>query len=194
MMYVVRRGIARGDRAPVSLSGYVVFRKEPFDAAGDFFAVRLERKMSSVQQMRFDIGQITGIRRSALWRENGIVFAPDDQSGRLVPPEEGLEFWVKRDVCPIVIHKVHLNIAIAGAVEANLVECPRRRVKQCEVADAILVLPACGFRLHNKIKASAVLWGGVVPIFLDGIPELEQAFFIGVAVLDDERLRPFGMP
>src|SRR5713101_3383121 len=65
--------------------------KECFDSACDLIAVRLEREVPRVEQVRFEVAQIAPIRGGSFRRENEIVLAPDDQRRRLALSEEGLE-------------------------------------------------------------------------------------------------------
>src|SRR5271154_2015345 len=52
------RNISPARRVRRYLAAYFVLGQESFDAAGDFFSVRLQREVSGIQQMRFQISQI----------------------------------------------------------------------------------------------------------------------------------------
>ncbi len=139
----MRAGLAASPQySGESLAGYLVFREECLNSTGDFFAVRFKREVSGVQEMRLQILQVAAVGRSAFWWKDEIVFSPHNQSRRLILAEEILKFRVQRDVGAVVVHEVHLDIAVSGAVETNLIKRPSCRVEQRQITDAILVLPA----------------------------------------------------
>src|SRR5262245_66242774 len=75
--------------------------EEAVDSTRDLVAVRLEREMACIEQMRLDIWQIAAIRRRTFRREDEVVVAPDDQRRRLILPATLLEWRVQMRSCPV---------------------------------------------------------------------------------------------
>ena len=61
------------------------------------------------------------------------------------------------------------------------------------VGDAVGVLKLCDVGSDEHVKCFAMSLGVIAPVCLDRIPELRQAFFVGVAVLHDESGHAIGM-
>ena len=131
--------------------------------------------MARVEQMCLEILEIAAVRSCAFRREDEVVLSPYDQCRRLVFSEEILKIRVEGNVGAVVVHQIHLDVAIAGTVEADLIEGPCRWVEQRQVADAVLVLPARRFRLDQEMNRSALLGNVLVPVGLDRVPELRAA-------------------
>src|SRR5262245_16753081 len=146
--------------------------EEAVDSTRDLVAVRLEREMACIEQMRLDIWQIAAIRRRTFRREDEVVVAPDDQRGRLILPEELLELRVQRHIRPVVVEEVHLDLSVPHAVQTDLVYDPGRRIQESVIGYPILVLPPCRLRVDEEVKCRSVLRPGISPVFLDRVPEL----------------------
>src|SRR5919106_536878 len=56
-----------------------VLQEQRLDAARDLFAVRFEREMTRVQQMRLDVRQVAAVCGGPFRREDDVVLAPHDQ-------------------------------------------------------------------------------------------------------------------
>lgn len=92
--------------------------------------------MTGIQQMCFDFLEIAAVRaRSFRWNDE-VVLAPYDQGPWLMFPEERLELRIERNAGPLVAHEIHLKVAIAGAIQSDLIESPGGWVEQCLVCDA----------------------------------------------------------
>src|SRR5262245_28827613 len=94
------------------------------DQAGNLGAMRFEGKVSRIQEVDFSIPQVAAVRRGAFRGEDDIVLTPDNQCGRLLRAEPRLKRRIQRQVSPIVVEQVKLNLVVAWAVESQLVECP----------------------------------------------------------------------
>ena len=61
------------------------------------------------------------------------------------------------------------------------------------VSHAIFILPASRLRVDQEADGLPILRGWIAPVFFDGVPELPEAFVVGVAILHDQRLDAFRM-
>src|SRR5438046_9905713 len=150
--------------------------------------MRLERKMTRVQKMRFGVRQIATVRAGTFRWEDDVVLAPHDQRPRLIRPEEGLKLRVQWHIRPVVVEEIHLDFPVPRAIQAYLVQDPGRRIEQRATGHDVLVLPARRLRLDQEVKGCSVLGPWVGPVFLEGIPELAQALVVAVTVVADKRL------
>src|SRR5215472_7510665 len=71
--------------------------QEIADRRSDIVAVRLQRKVASVEETHFRTRNIALERFGALRQKERVVLPPNCQKPRLVLAEIGLEFRVKRD-------------------------------------------------------------------------------------------------
>ncbi len=105
--------------------------------AGDLLPVRLQRQMAGIEQVGFDIFEVTTVGQSPLGREDGVVPAPNDEGRWLVCSEELLECGIERDVRLVIVKQFPLNVLVAGTVEPYLVQPPCGGVQQRLVRDAV---------------------------------------------------------
>ncbi len=98
--------------------------EERSNAPGYLCAVRLERKMTGVQQMRLSVRQIATVWGRTLGGKDEVILTPHDQGRWLTLSEQGLKLRVQWHVRSVVIEKIHLNLPIAGAVQADLIQGP----------------------------------------------------------------------
>ena len=77
---------------------------------------------------------------------------------------------------------------ITGSIEQSLVDIPVVRADSFDVADAVGVLPLGRANVQEPLQRLGVLFCPILPIGAEWIPELPQPFFVGIAVLDDQRL------
>src|SRR5215469_11039950 len=193
-MFVLRGppgSMARRQRARISSASYLVLVEKRFDETRDSLAVGFQCKVSGVQKVFLKVLEITTVGSSSFRWEDKIVLSPRNKRRRLVIAEEILEFRVQWDIGAVVVEEVHLDVPVTGSVEPDLVERPGCRVKQGQVAHAILVLPARRLELNEEMEARAIFGCGVFPVRLDRIPEFQQPLVVCISVLHNERLYSF---
>src|SRR5215469_10459043 len=154
--------------------------EELLNGRRDFGGVRCEGEMAGVEEADFGVGVIAPESFSAGREEERVVLAPDREQGRLLRAEVFLEFRVEGNVAGVIEEEIELDLVVAGTGEERGVEGvglgSDQRFGGEEVAE-------CG----------AVLRGRFLPIFLDRIPALAEAFFVGVAVLRNDGGDAVGM-
>src|SRR6516164_8980866 len=151
----------------------------------------LEREMTRVDQMKLEVAKITLVGVSAVGRKDLVVLAPNDKRRGLMLAEICLHLRIKRHIGSIVVEQVHLDIAIARAIEKHLIIDPIFGRDSSYVAHAIRVLEYRGLRRNELIERFAMLLRVVGPVRLDRVPKLLQSLVIGVAVLHDESADAF---
>src|SRR6185437_1485877 len=77
-------------------------RKKITDGCSDLVGMRLERKVTRVEEAYFRSWNVTLERFRTCRQEKGIVLAPDRQERRFVLAEVGLEFRIHGDVALVV--------------------------------------------------------------------------------------------
>src|ERR1700761_9753721 len=123
--------------------------------------------------MCFEILQIATIwSRACRWKDE-IVLAPDDESGRLILPEEGLKLRIEGHVSSVREEEIHLYVQISWTVQPHLIQSPRRWIEQCLVCHSGFILPLGRLLIDQKIKCLPILRRGISPILLYRIPEFE---------------------
>ena len=160
--------------------------EEVADQRHHFVGLVLQSEMAGVDEVKLDLGKVALIGIRAIGGEYLVVLAPDDQRGRPVLAEIGLDRRIERQVGAIVVEEIHLDFGVARPVEQGLVVDPIIRRDAAEIGDAVGVLELCRLRGDQHVQRLAVSLRVVGPIGLDRIPELFQPFVIGVAVLHDE--------
>ena len=86
------------------------------DLGRDLAGMRLERKMSGVEQAHPRAGYVARVRLGARRQEERIVLAPHRQQRRLVLAEIGLEVRIEGDVGFVVAEKIELRFVRAGSL------------------------------------------------------------------------------
>src|SRR5881628_142350 len=98
----------------------VIFRvvdlacEEVADYCRDLLRMSLKRKVTSVEEMDFGIGNIPPEGLSTTRQEKRIIPSPHRQEPRFVRPEIILERRVERDVALVVAEEVQLQLVGAG--------------------------------------------------------------------------------
>src|ERR1700747_3199866 len=96
--------------------------EEVADCRRDFVAVRLERKVTGVEETHFGVRNVALERLRTRRQEEGVVPPPNCQKRRLVLAEIGLECRVERDVALVVSEEVELHLIGAGTRQIEVVE------------------------------------------------------------------------
>src|ERR1700742_2215125 len=97
----------------------------------------LKGEMAGVEKVQFGLRQVAQVRCRARSREYLVVLAPDDQRWRVAFAEEGLELRIERDVGPVCVEEVQLNVLITRTGEQRLVVAPIVRVDPSHVAHPV---------------------------------------------------------
>src|SRR5262249_29986767 len=156
--------------------------------------------MPRVDQVKLDLGQVALVRVSAVGREDFVVLAPDDERRRLMLAEICLYLRIKRQIGAIVVEQVHLDFGVTWPIGRRLImalvwrmEDPGVGIEGAHIGDAVGVLELGRLRRDQDVKRLAVLLRVVGPIGFERVPELLEAFLVGVAVLYDEGGDALGM-
>src|SRR5580698_3074063 len=192
--FSVRRGLG----GPTSLSDELVVHntvlfQKPMDTTRDLAIVGLQGKMPRIEHVGLKILQIAAVGRSTRSREDKVILAPDNQRGWLELAEEFLKGRIERHIGAVVIKQIELNLVVAGAIQAKLVQRPSRGVQKTSVLHTIFILPPRRLRGNQESNSFPILRSRILPVFLNRIPELQKTLIVCVAVLNDERLNAFGV-
>jgi hypothetical protein len=79
------------------------------DIGGDVVEVVLHREVASLQPMHLRIREIGQEGLSTRWRKEDVRLSPEDQSLRLVIPQEGLPLRIQSDVLAIVVEQIEVD-------------------------------------------------------------------------------------
>ncbi len=96
--------------------------------------------MGGIEEIELCFGKIAKTRMRALFREDLVIFAPDDQRRRLAVAEECLELWMERQVGAVVVEQVELDILVPRQGEQRLVVHPVVGAGAGQVLDSIGIL------------------------------------------------------
>ena len=114
--------------------------EEVVDQRDHLIGLVLQREMAGVEEMKLQVGQIALVRMRAIGGENLVVLAPDDQRRRLMLAEISLDGGIERQVGPVVVEEVELDLVVARAIEQRLVVDPIVGRDAADVGDAVRVL------------------------------------------------------
>ena len=106
---------AKRSRLSVAVPGHKVE-----DQICNLVSLFVQREMPSVKQVDFRIRNITPEGFRARRNEGGILPAPGHEGRRLVVTKPGLPFRVGRDVGPVVVEQVRLNLALTGLRQISI--------------------------------------------------------------------------
>src|ERR1700722_18968024 len=165
-----------------------VLFQEPVDTACDLAIVSFQRKMTRIEHVCLDVLQIATVGRSTRSREDNVILPPDNQRGRLELTEKLLKGRVEGNIGAVVIKQIELNLGVAWPIQTELVQHPGGGVQKACIVRAILVLPLGGLEVHQESNSFTILGSRLIPVFFDGIPELQKTFVVRVAVLHNECL------
>src|SRR5512147_1294036 len=111
--------------------------------------------------------------------EDLVVLAPDDQRRRPMLAEKSLNGGIKRQVGPIVVEDVELNVGVARPIEQRLIMNPIVGRDAADVRDAVGVLKLRRLGSKEPAQRLAMSVRPVGPIGLNRIPELFEPLVIG---------------
>src|ERR1700722_82655 len=137
--------------------------------------------------MKLSFGQIPEVGPGANGGEDLVVLAPDNQRRRFPFAKERLKLRVKRNVAPVVMEEVELDVLVAGTIQQRLVMRPIIRIDTGDVGYAVGVLELGGRGRNKKAQRLTVCVRTVGPVGLDWIPEFLETLLVGVAILNDKR-------
>jgi hypothetical protein len=112
----------------------------------DLLALVLQGEVAAVEEVQFDLLEISDKSHGAARRKTFVVGTPNDQHRRLVRTKEGLELRIERDIGAIIVEQIELDLGIPWPVQQRLIVDPSRWVDAGDVTDAVDVLELCGFR------------------------------------------------
>src|SRR5271166_402751 len=180
-----------GPRRPqsrVELAG-----KEVADGGRDLGRVGLQREMAGVKEADHGVGDIAFERLGARRQEERIVPAPHCEERRPVVAEVLLEGRIERDVALVVAEQVELQLGHAGPGEIEIVQRIAVRRNRRWVRHAVRVLPDRGLGCEECLQRLAIGLGRILPVGPDRIPAVAEPFFVGIAVLRNDRGDPVRM-
>src|SRR5664279_2527285 len=161
--------------------------EEVVDERRHYVELVFQCKMPGIEQVKFGVRQISQVRMRAIEREDLVVCAPNDQRRRLAFAEERLKLRIERNITAIIMEQVELNVLIAGTIKQSLIVAPIVWIDPGHVLHTVRVLELGGGRRHKERQRLTMSIRPIGPIGLDRIPKRFRSFFIGVAILDDER-------
>ena len=101
--------------------------------------------MAGVEQVKLEVSKIPFIRMRAIGWKDKVVLAPDYKRRRLTISEPLLYLGVERQVGPIVIENVQLDIVAARPVKERLIVRPVVGRDPAGVGDPVVILKFRGF-------------------------------------------------
>ncbi len=66
-----------------------------------------------------------------------------------------------------------------------MIQGPGGWIHQRVVSHAVFILPAGRLWVNQEADGLRLVRGRIAPVFFDGVPELPEAFVVGVAILHD---------
>src|SRR6202042_2168112 len=139
------------------------------DRRRDLCGMRLQREMSGVEEADGRIRDVALESLGAGRQEEGVVFAPHRQQGRLMGAEILLEGRIERDVALVVAHQVELHLCHAGLRHIETVERVPVRRHSRRVRHAVGILPDRRIWLEKVAQRLPIGLGRVLPIGPDRI-------------------------
>src|SRR6266851_9123920 len=149
--------------------------------------MRFQSKVARVVKVYFGLRVVALERLGAGGQKERIILAPDREQRWVFGADIFLERWIEPDVGSVVEEQVELDLVVAGPREQRRVERVGLRCDQRLVRDAMHILKPHRLGLQEVAQCSAIGFGRLLPIFLDWVPTIAQALFIGVAILRDDR-------
>ena len=87
---------------------------EALDVRDDLVERVLDGEMAAVEHVQFGLGQVAQVGAAALWGEEDVVLAPEDQRLGLALAQEGLPLGIQIDVRAVVVEEVELTLRAPG--------------------------------------------------------------------------------
>ncbi len=95
---------------------------EARDLLGDIGAVRGDCEVSAIDEFHFSIRNVALERFGARGNEKHIVLTPDSQQRRFALAEVSLPGRIERNVVPIVMEKIELDLVDSGPLQISEIE------------------------------------------------------------------------
>ena len=127
--------------------------------------------MTSIENVHFGLGYVAAGCLGLFDLERRVEAAPQDQERWLVAPEPLLPRGIAGDVGPVVIEKVHLDVALPGTAQEGKFVGPAVRVVQRYVRARSNVPLAGGIEGQEVRPQSRLVAGAVGPEITTGLPE-----------------------
>ena len=148
--------------------------------------------MAGVELVDFGIRQVALERLATGRDERGIVPPPDHQRRRPVRAQPRLPCRIGRDIGPVVVQQIGLDLALAGFRQVGIFVGPGVRIITFGMRGAErMTLFGRGER-YEPIEHLRMRFG-IGPILRNAGPLGAKAFLIDVGILDDKRLQPLPM-
>src|SRR5215467_6334770 len=181
-------------RRSVALLAGLFLQKGP-NQRGNFDSLFLQSEVAGIEQVELHVLQVTLVRIGPGVGKNRVVLAQDDEHRRLIFAKIFLPLRVERRVAAVAIKERELNFLVARTIQKRLIMHPRVRTDRFQIFDAVRVLPFRRVERQDRVpQLVAVLFATVLPVDLDRLPEIVvDAFIVGVAILDDQRLHALRM-
>jgi hypothetical protein len=101
-----------------------MFGQECKNKTRDLIILLVQGEMAGVKQLDFAIRQIALERLCTGSDERGIVPPPDHQSRWLVLAQPRLPRRIGRDICPVVVEQIGLDLALAWSRQVGVLVSP----------------------------------------------------------------------
>ena len=149
-------------------------------------------EVPGIEQVDFRIWKILLEGLSTRRNEGRVVLAPDHEGRRLMVAEPRLPLRVGRDVAPVVIEQVHLNLSLTGPRQTGILVDPAIRIVAVRMGCACDVALLGGFKRKKSVEYLRMSFR-ISPEFCDLRPFGSETCFIDIAVLNDQRMQLIGV-
>jgi hypothetical protein len=130
--------------------------QEVADQRNDFIGLVIQCEVAGVDKMKFHLGQVALVRMRSIGWKNLVVLAPDNQRRRLAIAEVGLNLRIQRQIGPVVVEQIHLDVGIARAIKQGLIVNPVVGRDATQVRDAVGVLKLGRLRSNEHVQRLAM--------------------------------------
>src|SRR5258706_13689830 len=155
---------------------------------GDLVCRRVEREMTSIEDMHKSIPHVPPVRLRLRPVERQIVLAPDHKESWLRLAHPRLPLGIGLDICAVVVEEIALNVGLARLIEKGELVRPEIRVVPAYVRIVADMSSPRG-RERKKIRPQrAFVRRAVGPKRAPRLPVRTEPFVGPPSVLDEERL------
>src|SRR5438445_8749950 len=109
-------------------SGFGVNSDEASHQGGDLVCRRIEREMTSIEDMHKSIPHVPPVRLRLRPVEGQIVLSPDHEESWLRLAHPRLPLGIGLDICAVVVEEIALNVGLARLIEKGELVRPEIRV------------------------------------------------------------------
>lgn len=160
--------------------------QEVADERTDLIRPILQREVAGIDQVKLGCGIISQIGLRACGGKYLVACAPDDERGWSARSQKRLKLGIQRDVRPVVIEQIQLNLLVSRALKQRVVVPPRVGIDAARIVHAVQILPLDLVQRERLAQGIAVGRRVACPLGLYGLPEALNAVGIGISVLDDQ--------